>query len=91
MYQGNDIIVICCVYVPLGSPLSYVSSLVHFLTELTSSFTKCIVVGDFNFSDIDLSVLMGTSNPSNCFCVTLFAIAIYPSMFLSPPMLKEMC
>ena len=79
--QGNDIIVICCVYVPPGSPLTYVSSLVHFLTKLTSSFTKCIVVGDFNFPDIDWSVLMGTSNPSNCFCNFVFACNLSQHVF----------
>ena len=52
--QSNDT-VICCIYSPPESSLYCVSSLVHFLTELTC---KCIFVGDLNFPDIDWSVLM---------------------------------
>ena len=74
--QSNDT-VICCIYLPPESPLSCVSSLVHFLTELTSSFSKCIFVGDFNFRDIDWTVLMGSTSQSNF----LFLIAICLSMF----------
>ena len=69
--QNNDT-VICCIYLPPESPLSCVSSLVHFLTELTSSFSKCIFVGDFNFPDIDWTVLMGSTSQSNCFCNFIF-------------------
>ena len=64
--------VICCVYIPPECSFSYVSSVVQFLTDLTSSFRKCVVVGDFNFPDIDWSILMGTSNSSNCFCNFVF-------------------
>ena len=69
---GSDTLVICCVYVPPDSSLSYVSSLVKFLSEITSSFSCCIILGDFNFPDIDWSVLMGTSHQSNCFCNFVF-------------------
>ena len=69
---GSDIFVICCVYVPPDSSPSYVFSLTHFLSEITSSFSKCIFVGDFNFPDIDWQVLMGTCNQSNCFCDFVF-------------------
>ena len=79
--RGNDC-VICCVYIPPECSFSYVSSVVQFLTDLTSSFRKCVIVGDFNFPDIDWSILMGTSNSSNC----LSLIAILPSMFQSPLM-----
>ena len=60
--------VICCVYVPPESSLSYVSS----VADLSSSFSKCIIVGDFNFPDIDWFALMGTSNSSSCFCNFVF-------------------
>ena len=69
--QGYNL-VICCIYVPPESSFSYVSSLVHFLTDLSSSFSKIIIVGDFNFPDIDWSTLMGTSISSNCFCNFVF-------------------
>ena len=42
-------------YLPLESSLYCVSSLVHFHTEITFSFSKCIFLGDFNFSDVDWS------------------------------------
>ena len=45
---GSDTLVICCVYVPPDSSLSYISSLVKFLSEITSSFSHCIILGDFN-------------------------------------------
>ena len=59
--QSNDSI-ICCIYMPPESSLSYVSSVFYFLTELSSSFSKCIFVGDFNFPDIDWSALTGSSS-----------------------------
>ena len=59
--RGNDC-VICCVYIPPECSFSYVSS------DLTSSFRKCVIVGDLNFPAIDWSILMDTSNSSNCFC-----------------------
>ena len=68
---GTELI-ICCVYVPPESSLSHVSSLVYFVTNLTSSFSKCIFVGDFNFPYIDWFALMGTSPSSICFCNLVF-------------------
>ena len=70
--QGNDF-VISCVYVPPDSSLSYVSSLVHFLSDLVSCFSKCTFVGDFNFPVIDWFTLTSTSIASTCFCDFVFA------------------
>ena len=69
---GSDILLICCVYVPPDSSVSYVSSLANFLSDTKLSFSNCIILGDFNFPDIDWSVLMGTSHQSNCFCNLVF-------------------
>ena len=69
--QTNDH-VICCVYVSPDASLSYVSCLVHYLTDLTSSFNKCTILGDFNFPDIDWHTLMGSSPLSSCFCNFVF-------------------
>ena len=69
--QGNDS-VISCVYVPPESPLSYVSSLVNFLSDLVSAFSKCTFVGDFNFPHIDWLTLTGVSITSICFCDFVF-------------------
>ena len=62
-------LVVCCVYVPPDSTVLYVSSLVNYLTEIVS---KCIIVGDFNFPDIDWSSLLGSSSSSNYFCEFIF-------------------
>ena len=57
--QGYNLVICSAVFMYLPeSSISYVSSLVHFLS---SSFRKIIIVGDFNFPDIDWSTLMGTS------------------------------
>ena len=64
--------VICCIYVPPDSPLSYVSHHVLFLSDLVSSFSNCTFVGDFNLPDIDWFAIMGTYNSSTCLCDFLF-------------------
>ena len=69
---GSDILVICCVYVPPDSSISYVSSLTNFLSDITLSFSNCIILGHFNFPHINWSVLMDTSHQSNCFCNFVF-------------------
>ena len=69
--QTNDH-VICCVYVPPDASVSYVSSLVCYLTDLSSSFNKCTIIGDFNFPDINWHTLMGSSSQSTCFCNFVF-------------------
>lgn len=71
---GNDL-VICCIYIPPDSPLSYVSSLVHFLSDLASSFSKCTFVGEFNFPHVDWFSLTSPSYASACF-VTLYLTVI---------------
>ena len=65
--QKND-----SVYVPPDSPLSYVSTLVNFFSDLVSTFSKCTFVGDFNFPHIDWSVLTGNTITSSCFCDFVF-------------------
>ena len=42
---GSDILLICCVYVPPDSSISYVSSLANFLSDITLSFSNCINFG----------------------------------------------
>ena len=63
----NDL-ALCCIYVPPESSSSYISLLIHFLTHLVSSFSKCIILGDFYFPDI----VWSTSNSSNSFCNFVF-------------------
>ena len=63
-------------YVPPNSIETYLSSLLSYLTVLTTSYKCCIFVGDLNFPDIDwFSLLTGCSSLSNSF-VNLFSIVI---------------
>ena len=64
--------VVCCIYAPPDSTVLYISSLVNYLTDIASSSSKCIIVGDFNFPDIDWSSLQGSSFLSNYFCEFIF-------------------
>ena len=50
----------------------YISSLVKYLTEIVSSFSKCVFVGDFNIPDIDWFSLLGSSSLSDLFCEFVF-------------------
>ena len=68
----SDELVISCVYVPPYSKVLYVSSMVEYLTNIVSSFKKCIIVGDFNFPDIDWSTLTGSLPSTNVFCEFVF-------------------
>ena len=53
------------------SPL-YVSSLVSYLSSLTSFFNKCTILGDFNLPDVDWYTLTGSSSSSSCVCNFIF-------------------
>ena len=64
--------VICCVYVSPDSGFLYISSLIKYLTEIVSSFIKCVIVCDFNFPDVDGCSLLGSSSSSNLFCEFIF-------------------
>ena len=68
----NHDLVLCSIYVPPDSPVSLIFSLVFYLSNLVSSYNKCIFVGDFNFPDINWSSLLGSSMSSNVFCEFIF-------------------
>ena len=63
---------VCTVYVPPNSDLEYMSSLVSFLSTLSSS-TNLIVMGDFNSPDINWAMLCGSSPSSNALCEFVFS------------------
>jgi len=65
-------LVICCVYIPPSVSHSYVCLLIHYLTDLQSSSVHCIIVGYFNFPDINWSSLYASSELSNMFCDFIF-------------------
>ena len=64
--------VLCSVYSPPHPPDIYVTSLLTYLNDLVSSFDRCIIVGDFNFPDINWSTLSASSSLSYTFCEFVF-------------------
>ena len=77
-------LVICCVYDPPSVSHSYVGLLIDYLTDLQSSSVHCIIVGDFNFPDINghpflpllnylISFVISHSYPT---CVTVYSCNI---------------
>ena len=67
-------IIICLVYIPPNycNSDSYYDSLFHHLSDLSNGTSKIIVVGDFNFPDIDWATYSGSSPTSNKFSDLLF-------------------
>ena len=65
-------IILCLVYIPPNSSDSYYDSLFHYLSDLSNESCTIIIVGNFNFSDIDWANYVGSSPKSNKFCDLLF-------------------
>ena len=65
-------ITFCVTYVPPNSTAVYYDSLFNFLLHLYHISDKMIIVGDFNFPDIDWDTLSGHSLASNQFCDLVF-------------------
>ena len=63
---------VCTIYVPPNSDLEYMSSLVSFLSTLSTS-KNLIVMGDFNSPDINWEMLCGSSPSSNALCDFVFS------------------
>ena len=55
-----------------NSITTYYDNLFSFLCNLLNSSDKLIVLGDFNFPDIDWNTLSGNSPVSNQFCDLIF-------------------
>ena len=55
-------IILCLVYIPPNSSNSYYDSLFHYLSDLPNESCTIVIVGDFNFPDIDW-VNYGGSSP----------------------------
>jgi len=64
-------ITVCAVYVPPNSASTYHETLFAFISDLSNNSDKVIIIGDFNFPDIDWDSLSGNST-SNQFCELLF-------------------
>ena len=64
-------IILCTAYIPPNSSDSF-DTLIPFLTDILSSNTPCLIVGDFNLPDICWSTLSGGSLLSSYFCDFVF-------------------
>lgn len=76
-------IFICLVYIPPNSSENYYDSFFHYLFELSNKASPIILVGDFNFPDIDWATYCGSSPISNKFCDLLFQLNL--SQLISEP------
>ena len=65
-------ITVCVVYVPRNSASTYHETLFTYISDLSNNSDKVIIIGDFNFPDIDWDSLSGNSPTSNQFCELLF-------------------
>ena len=65
-------VTVCTVYVPPNSTATYYETLFDFLSNLSNASDQLIILGDFNFPDIDWDSLSSHSLPSNQFCDLVF-------------------
>ena len=65
-------ITICVTFVPPSSTIAYYDDLFNFLLNLHIDSDKLIILGDFNFPDIDWHTLSGHSPVSDQFCDLIF-------------------
>jgi len=65
-------VTVCIVYIPPNITLTYYETLFDFLFNLSNASNKLIILGDFNFPDIDWDSLSGHSPVSNQFCDLVF-------------------
>ena len=70
----NNLTLTLTLTLPPNSNDHYYNSLFHYLLELENETSKIIVVGDFNFPDIDWATFCGSSSISNKFCDLLFQL-----------------
>ena len=65
-------ITICVNYASPNSPKVYYDDLFNFLLNFQAASDNLIIIGDFNFPDIDWDTLSGHSPNSNQFCDMIF-------------------
>ena len=72
--QLKSLLIICCViYIPPNSSAAYCECLFNFLLNICNGSNKLVILGDFNFPDINWDTLSGDSPVSNRLCdVTCF-------------------
>ena len=62
----------CLMYIPPNSSHKYVQKYLDFITSLTNTFDNLVILGDFNFSDINWESLNASSPLTNNFCDVMF-------------------
>ena len=66
-------ITVCAVYIPANAALNYCQSLITYLHSLSlDNSKKLLVVGDFNFPDINWDTMTSTAQSSSLFCDYVF-------------------
>ena len=63
---------VCVIYIPPNVSEDYDLSLHCYLSNLSLNFTHLLILGDFNYPDIDWTRLHGSTSNSNSFCDLLF-------------------
>ena len=64
-------IVLCAVYLPPSASASSVSSTLHFLSTIVNQY-NAILLGDFNFPDINWSTISSSTLSGSLFCEFVF-------------------
>ena len=64
-------VVLCVMYIPPAAPASLVSSTICFLSDIVTQHA-CILLGDFNFPDINWRNLSSATPSGNLFCEFVF-------------------
>ena len=64
-------VVLCAIYIPPKSSTQYVSSWVNILSDLVTQHNT-ILLGDFNFPDINWDTISSSSPQGNLFCEFIF-------------------
>ena len=77
----QDSITLCALYIPPNSDLSYLQSLLLYLSHMVNNSTQIIFLCDVNFPDIGWTTLTASSNLSNSF-VDLFLSIILSNLSL---------
>ena len=66
--------IICVIYIPPNSSDTYHEQLHIYLTNLVNDSKPIILLGDFNFPDVDWATYSGSSPKANKFCDLLFQL-----------------
>ena len=69
---SSSSIIYCLVYIPPNSPEEHLIEFFNYLQSLNSATDNLLLLGDFNFSDVNWDSLCGLSPASAKFCDIIF-------------------